>query len=141
MTLPATAQDIYDRLVADEFVSDRLGVYTFPDGSQIPAIAVLGAHEKLPPGTIADGLEVTITAMPLYGPQLLYDGVLSNPEWRIYVVAWQSAADLQAVTERIMVLLPGAKATPLQADAPGEGLGVLNQVVITWTNVAAVLEG
>lgn len=146
MTLPATAQAIYDLLVADETISDGLGTYTFADGNQVPAIAALFDHEHLPPGTLVEGIEITITRMPLYGPQtLLSGGLLTNPNFRIYVVAWQSPGTLQAMTERVLALLPGSTARQPSAgrdsaNPPGAGLGLTDQVVVSWTNPTAFVE-
>lgn len=141
MPLPATAQAIYDLLVADAVISAGLGTYTFADGNQIPAIAVLFSGEHLPPGTTVEGIEVTITALPGYGPQpLLTFETLLKPTWRIYIAGWQSAATLQAMAERVIALLPGATASTPTPDAPGEGIGVIDQVVVAWTNPVASVE-
>lgn len=141
MALPTSAQDIYDLLSADDTISDALGTYLLPGGQELPAISVLAANENLPAGTVTGGIEVTITAMPGYSPQaLLTFETLLRPTWRIYVVAWDALGSLQTVAERVIALLPGATATGLQGDPPGEGLGILEQVVITWTNPCAVVE-
>ena len=139
MGLPTTAQALYDLLVADATVYAALGTYTLADGTARKAIAVLAANEHLPEGTVAEGIEVVITAVPGYAPQvLLSDEVMLNPTWRIYVMAWQSIASLQAVAERIIALLPGATASTVPGDAPGSGIGVMDQVVITYTNPCVV---
>jgi hypothetical protein len=39
----------------------------------------------------------------------------------------------------VIALLPGATATSVDGDAPGEGIGVIDQVVIRWTNPTAVV--
>ena len=140
MTLPTTAQDIYDLLTADSVISDALGAYSIPGGDILPAISVFAGGDGLPSGTVTDGLEIVISALPGYAPQvLLTEESLTNPTWRLYVVAWSSLGALQAVAERIITLLPGASCTQLQKDAPGEGLGVMDQVVIRWTNPCAVV--
>jgi len=140
MTLPATAQAIYDRLLADATIAAALGTYTLADGTSRPAIAVLARNETLPPGTTAVGIEMVITAVPAFAPRvLLGEETLINPTWRIYVMGWQSAAQLQAVAERVIALLPGATATSLDGNAPGEGIGVIDQVIIRWTNPTAVV--
>ncbi len=139
MALPSTAQAIYDRLQADAAIAAALGTYTLVDGTTRPAIAVLAANEKLPPGTVAHGIELVITAVPGFANRvLLSTETLPNPTWRIYVMGWQSAAQLQAVAQRVLALLPGASATPVPGDAPGEGIGVIDQVAITWTNPTVV---
>jgi hypothetical protein len=141
MTAPTTAQEIYDLLVGDDAISDELGVYTLASGDTLPAISVLASGDSLPSGTVTSGLEVVITASPNQAEELLLsDEVLMNPTWRIYVIAWGSLGQLQAVRNRIVALLPGATSTPPQREAPGEGLGVMDQVVIRWTNPAVVVE-
>jgi len=134
VTLPATAEQIYDLLTADPVVSAALGSYTSPAGATGPAVAVLAANEKLPEGTTASGTEVVITRVPGFAPRVLMEETATNPTWRIYVVGWKTAAQLQAVAERIIALLPGAAAADVPGDAPGDGIGVLDQVVIRWTN-------
>lgn len=141
MTLPATAQDIYDLLVGDETISEALGTYSLLDGTTLPAISVFAAGDGLPPGTVTGGLEVTITETPNQAEELLLsDEVLLNPTWRIYVIAWGTVGQLQAVRNRIIALLPGATSSQPQRDPPGEGLGVMEQVVIRWTNPVVVVE-
>jgi hypothetical protein len=141
MTAPATAPEIYDLLVADDAISDELGVYTLASGATLPAISVMARGDSLPSGTVTSGLEVVITATPNQAEELLLtDEVLTNPTWRIYVIAWGALGQLQAVRNRIVALLPGATSTQPQAEPPGEGLGVMEQVVIRWTNPAVVVE-
>jgi len=141
MTLPATAQELYDLLIGDDAISDELGVYALPGGDTLPAISVLAKGESLPSGTVTGGLEITITAVPNQSEQLLLsDETLTNPTWRIYVIAWGALGELQAVRNRIVALLPGATSTQPQADPPGEGLGVMEQVVIRWTNPSVAVE-
>lgn len=136
MPLPATAQDIYDLLLADATIAAALGAYTLADGvTTRPAISVLAANETLPPGTTAVGVEITITEIPGYSPQVLLDEeTLLNPTYRIYVMGWQSVAGLRAIAERVIALLPGATAANVEGDAPGDGIGVIDQVVVRWTN-------
>lgn len=138
--LPATAAAIHDLLLADQTLAAALGVYTFPGGTTRPAMAVLMANEQLPPGTTVDGIEVVITAIPRGSEQLLLTGgTLTNPTWRLYVSGWQTAAALQTVLNRIIALLPGATSAQIEGDAPGEGIGVVDQVVVRWTNPTLVV--
>lgn len=140
MALPTTAAGIYDVLVADATIAGALGVYTFPTGTTRPAAAVLFANEQLPPGTTVDGIEVVITAIPSGAERpMMTGGTLKNPTWRLYVSGWQSAAQLQVVIDRIVALLPGATSSKIDADAPGEGIGVVDQVAVRWTNPTVVV--
>ena len=140
MALPTTAQAIYDRLLADTAIAAALGTYTLPSGSTMPAMAVLAANEQLPPGTVVNGIEIVITAVPRFAEQvMLTTETLLNPTWRIYVSGWQSAGQLQAVAGRVVALLPGATSTSIEGDAPGQGIGVIDQIVIRWTNPTVVV--
>jgi hypothetical protein len=224
MSLPATAQELYDLLAGDAVISAALGTYTPRGQSPVPAIAVVRRNEQLPEGVAVAGLEVVILANPDYGtvPYLTGETGL-NPQFRLYVSEWSalqvapqaitnaalasgtatltfaaahgigvgkqvavsglpapfaalngtftvtaattaspftlsyalagstiasaavaagvmtpspatSLLALPALTQRIISLLPGCRAVPISGDAPGQGLGVLDQYVISWTN-------
>jgi hypothetical protein len=138
MSLPTTAQGIYDLLAGDAVVSTALGTYTPRGGAAIPAIAVVRRNESLPEGVAVAGLEVVILANPDYAPQAMLTGEQAlNPQFRLYISEWSPASGmlaLQALTQRIIALLPGCRAVPIGGDAPGQGIGVLDQYVIAWTN-------
>ena len=138
MSLPTTAQGVYDLLAGDAAVTAALGVYLPRGGTPIPAIAVVRRNESLPEGVAVAGLEVVILANPKYGTEPYMTGETGlNPQFRLYVSEWLPSADLsalQALTQRIVSLLPGCRAVPIDGDAPGQGLGLLDQYVISWTN-------
>lgn len=138
--LPATAAAIYDLLTGDQAISAGLGTYLLPGGDTMPAASVLAANEKLPEGVVAGGIELVITRVPGFAPAATYSGVLPNPTWRIYLVAWSDVGDLQGLAQRVLFLLPGSTATTVPGDAPGSGIGVLDQVAITWTNPTVAVE-
>jgi hypothetical protein len=224
MSLPTTAQGIYDLLAGDAVISAALGTYTPRGQSPVPAIAVVRRNEQLPEGVAVAGLEVVILNNPDYSPEAMLTGETGlNPQFRLYVSEWSAlqlapqavtnaalasgtatltfaaahgigvgkqvavsdlpapfaalngtfavtaatttapftlsyalagstiasaavaagvvapspAVDLtalQALTQRIISLLPGCRAVPISGDAPGQGLGVLDQYAISWTN-------
>ena len=138
MTLPTTAQELYDLLTADAVVAAALGTYTPRSGTAIPAIAVVRRNESLPEGVSVAGLEVVIMANPDYNTETYVTGETGlNPQFRLYVSEWSPASGmtaLQALTQRIIALLPGCRAVPIGGDPAGEGLGVLDQYAIAWTN-------
>jgi len=138
MTLPTTAQGIYDLLVGDAVVSAALGAYTPRSGDAIPAIAVVKRNEALPEGVTVAGLEVVIMANPDYATQAMLTGETGlNPQFRVYISEWSPASGLlvlQALTQRIIALLPGCRAVPIGGDPPGRGIGVLDQYALSWTN-------
>ena len=139
-TLPTTAQAIYDLLIADAAIPAAIGSYTLPTGETRQAMAVLAANEQLPPGTTVDGIEVVITAVPRTAEQLLLTSeTLTNPTWRVYISGWQSAGQLRTVADRVVALLPGATSVSIEGDAPGQGIGVIYQIVVRWTNPTVVV--
>jgi hypothetical protein len=138
MSLPATAQELYDLLAGDAVVSASVGTYTPRGQSPVPAIAVVRRNEQLPEGVAVAGLEVVILNNPDYSPEATLTGETGlNPQFRLYVSEWSPSPDLsalQALTQRIISLLPGCRSVPIGGDAPGQGLGVLDQYAISWTN-------
>ena len=138
MTLPTTAQELYDLLAGDAVVSAALGTYAPRGQSPVPAIAVVRRNEQLPEGVAVAGLEVVILANPDYSPEAMLTGETGlNPQFRLYVSEWSPSTDLtalQVLTQRIISLLPGCRSVPIGGDAPGQGLGVLDQYAISWTN-------
>jgi hypothetical protein len=144
MTLPTTAQGIFDLLAGDAVVAPALGSYTPRGGAAIPAIAVVRRNEKLPEGVAVAGLEVVILANPDYATETYATGETGlNPQFRLYVSEWSPSANmtaLGALAQRIISLLPGCRAVPIngdqrgRGDPAGEGLGVLDQYAIAWTN-------
>ena len=135
---PSTAQDLYDLLMADAALVAALGRYAvLGEASTRPAVAVLRDGEALPSGTEVSGVELVIRRSSDYDPQLLYDGQLLRPPFRLYAVQWQvatgAAYQLDAVVRRVLALLPGAKATSNTVPT-GYGDGGIDQTVITWTN-------
>jgi len=138
MTPPTTAQELYDLLVADAVVSAALGAYAPRGGAALPAIAVVRQNEALPEGVAVTGLEVVIVANPDYATQAMLTGETGlNPQFRVYISEWSPASGLlalQALTQRIIALLPGCRAVPIGGDPQGQGLGVLDQYALAWTN-------
>jgi len=142
MTLPTTAQELYDLLAADAVVSAALGTYTPRSGTTIPAIAVVRRNEALPEGVAVAGLEVVILANPDYSTEAFATGETAlNPQFRLYVSEWSPAGDftaLQLLTQRIISLLPGCRAVPIGGSVLDQEamtrLGVLDQYAIAWTN-------
>lgn len=141
MALPTSAAAIYDRLTNDATLFAALGTYTLAGGAQQPAIAVLRQHERLPEGTTTEGVEVVITAIPAFSPELLLTGETRLlPSWEIRCILWSGATDqLVAVTQRVIALLPGCTSQFIAAP-PGDTLGVLDQTVIRWQDVATSTE-
>jgi hypothetical protein len=138
MSLPTTAQELYDLLAGDAVVAPALGTYTPRGQSPVPAIAVVRRNEQLPEGVAVAGLEVVILNNPDFSPEAMLTGETKlNPQFRLYISEWSPASGmlaLQALTQRIISLLPGCRAVPIGGDAPGQGLGVLDQYAISWTN-------
>lgn len=145
MALPASAGEIYDLLVADTAIAAALGTYKLPDNSERPSIAVLATNEQLPPGTEINGLEIIIAALPSYNAKILLTSeTLLNPTWKIYIMGWQSIEDMQAVVERILLLLPNATVrqnvfTRLTEENSAQAIGIIDQFVVTWTNPCEVI--
>lgn len=138
MALPADAQAIYDRLIADPVLAALVGQFLRPDGQQpLTAISVMEIGERLPESWEPSGLELRIIRTPSYprAMPLLGDEVMLRPVFRIHLTQWSlsSAGNyvLQAAVQRVLVLLPGATAADVGIEAGVTGLA---QSVIRWMN-------
>lgn len=140
-----SAEAIYDRLVGDAELLAGLGTYALRDGTTRPAARVALYGERLE-GVQRQGVELTVMRNPFPQPEaLLTDETLVNPLWRVYVAQWTPGDGLHKawpVARRVLALLPGASATPLdmsEAREAGQDMGILDQYAIRWTDVTDVV--
>ncbi len=137
MTLPTTAQEIYDLLESDEALMAMLGTCLLKDAPEpIPALSVMWANEDGEDGTTMEGTEVTI-ARTSSGDTKPFStgGEETSALFRLYVTQWTvlstTGFNLDAVVRRVCQLLSGA--TWSDNTLP-DGLGGLGQVAIQWLN-------
>ena len=137
MTLPTTAQEIYDLLEADEALMAMLGTCLLKGADEpIPALSVMWPNEEGEDGTVMEGVEVTI-ARTSSGDSKAFStgGEEKSALFRLYVTQWTvlptAGFNLDAVVRRVCQLLPGA--TWSDNSLP-DGLGGLGQVAIQWLN-------
>lgn len=153
MTLPTTAQAIYDLLEEDATIgipavegqtpstagtlTPLLGTYRLKGASgTMPALAVLMPLEERPAGLITQGVEVVILRIPSgQTEEFMTGGETISGQFTLYATQWTpstgGAYNVEAVARRIAQLLPGATWT---TNTPPDGLGGLAQLAITWNN-------
>lgn len=128
---PTTAKIIYDTLVADSNITDKLGTYEFKAGQTTDAISIVSAGEDLPSLRNVQGLEVVIqdagdiTQRNYYTEQS--DLIVT---WPVFVICWQpsTGADMQSLTEAICRRFANSRS--VQTVAVSDGLGALTQTKI-----------
>ena len=137
MTLPTTAQAIYDLLEADSQLEPLLGTYLLPGATgTVPALAVLMPLEERPAGLKIQGVEVLIVRFPSgQSESFMTGGETIGGQFKLYATQWTPSAggdyQVEAVARRIAQLLPDASWTP---NTPPDGLGGLAQLAISWSN-------
>lgn len=137
MTLPTTAEEIYDLLVEDATVAEMLGTYLLPGAEEpIPAIAVLLPLEDKAAETVITGVEVVIARVPTGDTApFMTGGETTSGQFRLYVTQWTPPDDgdylVDAMCRRIGQLLPGAS---WRDNTLPDGLGGLAQMAVVWTN-------
>lgn len=138
---PTNTQALFDWLNSDPELIACLGIYTYPDGTILPAIARLWDHEQLPEGTDVQGVELVIrresagSNRPTIGRELIVESTM-----RAYIMLWRmpdapQPPQLEPALERLQCLLPGVS---WQDVTPPSGLGSLAQYAITWRNPAGM---
>jgi len=137
MTLPTTAEAIYDLLLADATVADMLGTYLLPGATDpIPAIAVLLPLEDKEDGTVITGVEIVIARVPSgQSTPFMTGGETTGGLFRLYVTQWTPPDNgpylVDAMCRRIGQLLPGAS---WRDNTLPDGLGGLAQMAMLWEN-------
>jgi len=137
MSLPTTAQEIYDVLEADEALMAMLGTCLLKGAEEpIPALSVMWPNEEGEDGTTMEGVEVTIARSSSGDTRpFITGGEETSALFRLYVTQWTvlptAGFNLDAVVRRVCQLLPGA--TWSDNSLP-DGLGGLGQVAIQWLN-------
>lgn len=106
---------------------DELGTYTLANGITTPACSVRREGEGLFPGTKVAGLEVVVYAEPRVIPIPQYRDQQSQAEWSVFLVGWDSTADIQAAAEAIVAAFPGSR---YQRIPVPENVGPANQAQV-----------
>lgn len=136
MPLPTDTGALYDLLKNDAIITTLLGTHILKSGATRPAIARLWPNETIESTTRQQGVEIQVERVPGgYRPEPCQTGeVATNPTFSIRVTQWKpannGAHNLQAVIDRILLLLPGAYANNVTIQDVTTGLA---QYVVIWT--------
>lgn len=142
MPLPTSTGALYDLIKNDPVIIPLLGTHTLRTGATRPAISRLWPNETIEPTTQQQGVEIQVERTPSgYAPEPCQTGeVATNPTFSIRVTQWKPAPggahNLQAVLDRLLLLLPGAYANNVTIQDLTTGLA---QYVVTWTSTTARL--
>ena len=86
-----------------------IGLYTFPDGTQIPALYVVG-RQGVPGEWKVKGLEVTIQEFPRLNPRPGVGTFQQRKEWTVVLVDYDTASsNLDEAARRISRKWPDAR--------------------------------
>lgn len=141
MALPTSTLALFDLLAADTVLTPLLGIHSLAGGTTRPALAHFFPIETLEPTTSPSGVEVIVWRSPMgTSAQLAQTGeIYVNPTFRLTVTQWEStgAYHIQAVLNRLQILLPGSNVADVTIDGLTTGL---SQHVVTWRCPVAVLQ-
>jgi hypothetical protein len=144
MPLPTTTLALFDILAADTVLTPLMGIHTLAAGGTRKALAHFFPKETLEPTTSPSGVEIIVWRSPLgTSAQPAQTGeVYQNPMFRLTVTQWEPASptgayNIQAVLNRLQILLPGSNVADVTIDGLTTGL---SQHVLTWTCPVAVLK-
>jgi hypothetical protein len=135
MTLPIDTGALYDLIATDPDITSLLGAHILKSGATRPAISRLWPNETIEAATRQQGVEIQVERLPIgYAPEPCQTGeVVTNPSFSIRVTQWKPAAggasNIQAVIDRLLVLLPGATANNVTIQDLTTGLA---QFVVVW---------
>ena len=112
-------------------LADYLGSYTLLNGFVTPAIAVRAESERLPTGTKVTGLEVVVARYPEQEPVRQYINEPMEDSWDIWLVGWDSTANVKEASERLLQYFADADYQRLNVP---KSWGPSNQVKVTVRN-------
>lgn len=141
MPLPTNTGALHDLIKNDPVIATLLGTHILKTGATRPAISRLWPNETIEPTTRQQGVEIQVERTPSgYAPETCQTGeVATNPTFSIRVTQWKPLTgthNIQAVIDRLLLLLPGAYATNVTIQDLTVGL---SQYVVTWKCVTAKL--
>jgi len=97
------------RDTVSQLLSELIGTYTLPNGTQQPALYVVGEH-GVPKGWKATGLEVTIRQFPRQTSRPLVGTVQVNKMWEVVFVNYTPHSDkLEQAILRLLRHFPDAR--------------------------------
>ena len=130
------------RFTIEQLLIDSLGIYSLSNGIETPAIAARAESERLAPGTKVKGLECIVSRYPEQDPVLQYYDQPSRQAWTVWLVGWDSSADVVSAAQTLLQAYPGAEFS--QINVP-KSWGPTNQVQVIirepWTVSADAAEG
>lgn len=95
----------------NQLLPDLVGTYTLPNGTQKPAVYVVG-EQGVPKGWKVKGLEVTIRQYPRQTSRPLVGMVQINKNWELALVNYTpSSKQLEEAVLRILRHFPDAKSS------------------------------
>jgi hypothetical protein len=113
------------RTELETLLVDDLGVYTLPNGSKTPAVAVRALGERLQAGITVKGLELVILREPNITPISQYSDQEALRTWTLFLVDWDNTASLEEVASRIVRVYAGTSVATVPVP---EGVGPRNQM-------------
>ena len=124
------------KLTADPVLMAWIGTYTFAEGTQAPAISILGASEFIDGLSEVEGVELVISRVPTTTSRALYSGCIQpEKEWTIHLIQYETGNDAMSAADYLIQLYPGASYSSLGAQSLPELAGVAQLAVKIPANV------
>lgn len=88
-----------------KILGDELGIYTLPNKSKVPAIAIKQSTPYPEPGTIQTGLEIVILPEVNMDFENQLGSILIHEEIRVILNQWDSKKDTKKATDLLVLNL------------------------------------
>lgn len=133
-----TPEQLLEALQADPALMALVGEYRFADGTQEPAIAILGSNEFVDGLESVDGLEVVINRSPRGNSRAVYSGcVLVEKTWTVHLIQYDPGNAATQAADLLAERYPGASYASLGAGSMPQIAGIEQLAVTIPANVNA----
>ena len=129
---PNTASIIYETVLADTEMMNKVGSYSFKAGQSAPALSIVTPGKDLPSLKSIEGVEVIIHDIADVTRRDMYGSVILRKNWKVFVICWDDAngAEVTELVELFMRKFSGATSMETVAVADGLGANVQTKIII-----------
>jgi len=124
-----SARDL--RATIKALLNALIGEYTLSNGVKTPSIAVRADSERLVNGTKVAGMEVVVSRYAVQDPVLQYSHQPFIETWSVWLVGWDTTADLMKASHVLLEAYPGSE---FQQITVPKSWGPVNQVRVLLKN-------
>lgn len=122
------------RIALESVLIDRLGTYTYANGSTSPALSVRSIGEAMPANTKVQGLEAILRRDPTPEPVQTYQHQKAILRWTLFLIDWDGSNEPHKAAADVLDAFPSTKILPVVVPENTGPRSQLQLVITTLPN-------